>query len=313
VLASLALAACSVYDSSLLAHEDARVGPSAGSAGMSEAGALNEGGSPEGGSTGEPSGRGGDASSGASGATSASGGHGGVGGMVGGGANGGSTTGAAATGGTAAAGSGSGGIGGAGAGGSAGAGGIGGGGVGGGGVVEHCSGCAKLSVPLSATTDHVHFAILLPSATDLTNATVTLRLALEAGAGGTISMYVQQGGPNYGWRFSNPIRLGMLSPTMQTVVWNVKDSTGTPDATGIERIGIQVDGAGGSPYTSPSVILVDSIVVTGSSLASGSFTFDTSSSVYTTKTSSGPVGTIWLNNYAGDTNVAGATISWVGP
>jgi len=97
------------------------------------------------------------------------------------------------------------------------------------------------------------------------------------------------------------------------VVWNVKDSTGTPDATGIERIGIQIDGAGGSPYTNPSIILVDSIVVTGSSLKPGSFTFDTASTVYTTKTSSGPVGTMWLNNYAGDTNVADASISWLGP
>ncbi len=187
------------------------------------------------------------------------------------------------------------------------------GGLGGGGVVEHCSGCARLSVPLAATTDHVHFAILLPAATDLTSATVTLRLALEAGAGGTISMYVQQGSPDFGWRFSNPIRLGMLGPAMQSIVWNVKDSTGTPDATGIERIGIQVDGAGGSPYASPSVILVDSIVVTGSSLASGVFDFDSASSVYTTKTASGPVETIWLNNYAVDTNMADAAISWVGP
>ncbi len=126
-------------------------------------------------------------------------------------------------------------------------------------------------------------------------------------------MYVQQGAPDFGWRFSNPIRLGMLGSTMQSIVWNVKDSSGTPDATGIQRIGIQVDGAGGSPYTSPSVILIDSVVVTGSSLPQGSFTFASATNVYTTKTASGPAGTMWLNNYAGDTNIADAAISWVGP
>ncbi len=76
---------------------------------------------------------------------------------------------------------------------------------------------------------------------------------------------------------------------------------------------VEISGAGASSWTSPTVVYVDSITVTGTSLTMSSFTFDTSSTVYTTPTSSGPNDVIWLNNYTGDTNVTGATLSWLGP
>lgn len=63
----------------------------------------------------------------------------------------------------------------------------------------------------------------------------------------------------------------------------------------------------------PTVIYVDSIVVTGATLSPSSYPFDAAGSVHTTPTAQGPVGLLFLNNYSADTNVTGCTIGWLGP
>jgi hypothetical protein len=264
--------------------------------GTSRGGSNNTGGEP---TTGGASSGGRETSGGSAGATN------------GGTANGGTANGGTANGGT------TGTAGSAGAkstGGASGSGGAAGGSAGGsGGAGEVCSGCARLSVPLTVSTDRARFPISLPSKGDFTDATVTVRVARPKGTGGTVLLYLQEGGPDYGIYFSAPIKISSLGASMQNVVWNMADTSAGTSATAIERIGIEVVGTGGSPYTNPTVLYVDRVDVTGSSLTTGSWTFDASSSVHTTPTSSGPVNKIWLNSYSADTTVSGATISWLGP
>lgn len=181
------------------------------------------------------------------------------------------------------------------------------------GAGEVCSGCARLSVPLTMTSDRARFTLSLPSKTDLTDATITLRASRQRGTGGTLLAYVQEGSPNYAMLFSAPIAINSLGTAMQSIIWNIGDAAGSADTTAIERIGIEIVGTGGSSFTNPTVIYVDRVDVVGSSLGTGSWPLDTSASVHTTPTSSGPVGKMWLNSYSADTNVSSAAISWLGP
>jgi hypothetical protein len=162
------------------------------------------------------------------------------------------------------------------------------------------------------TTDQARFALTLPSATDLSDTTITLRVARQKGTGGTILVYLQAGGPNYTLLFSAAIKINSLSSSMQNIVWNVGDATGSAGAAA-ERIGLEIVGTGGSSFSNPTVIYIDRVDVARSSLAMGSWTFDTAASINTTPTTSGAAGRMWLNSYSADTNVSGATISWLGP
>jgi hypothetical protein len=157
-------------------------------------------------------------------------------------------------------------------------------------------------------SDRAHFTILLSAKSDLSSATITLRVARLKGIGGTILAYVQGGSPDYILRFGMPIEIDSLGTSMQDVVWKVADTRGSADLTAIERIGIEINGSGGGPYSNPTVIYVDRMDV-----ASSSWTFDAAASVYTTPTVSGPVAQIWLNNHSGDTTVSDASVSWLGP
>lgn len=248
-------------------------------------GSSGEGGSSTGGSGGTAGSSG---AAGQGGAVGGSGGSGNAGGVAGGGAAG-AGTGGAATGGV----------------------GSGGGGSGGGGEV--CSGCARLSVPLAATGDKAHFTIALPAATDFRTATIAFRVARYAGSGGWFKGYIQEGSPNYLYQDSVETQISSIGTTMQTITFDVATAGTAADKTIISRIGIEISGAGASSWTNPTVIYVDSIVVTGTTLTMSSFTFDTASTVSTTPTSSGPTNVIWLNNYSGDTNVTGAAVGWLGP
>jgi hypothetical protein len=188
-----------------------------------------------------------------------------------------------------------------------------GGGAGTGGSSEVCTGCARLSVPLAASADQAHFTITLPAATDFSVATIALRVARYAGTGGWFKAYIQEGSPNYLYQDSVETTIASIGTSMQTISWDVATAGTTADKTIIRRIGIEISGNGASSWTNPTVLYVDSITVTGTTLAMSSFTFDTSNTVSTTPTGSGPNNVIWLNNFSGDTNVTGATLSWLGP
>jgi type II secretory pathway pseudopilin PulG len=161
--------------------------------------------------------------------------------------------------------------------------------------------------------DQARFTLKLSAARNLSNATVTVRLAKFRGTGGTIMAYAQEGGPNFAILYSAPFAISSLASSMQDVVLNVSAATGTANRAAIERIGVQISGAGSGALSNPTVIYVDRVDVANSSPATGSFTFDTSDSVYTTATSDGPSSKIWLNSFSEDTNVSGAAVGWLGP
>ncbi len=298
-------------------------GGTAGSGGTQDrGGSSGDGGEGDASSGGTDAGRGGTGGTGNSsnGGDAGSGSMSGAGGSAMGGAGsgaGGSMMGGAGSGGTVSGGAGGGaggaGAGGAGAGGAgAGGAGAGGGGAGGGGG-EVCTGCARLSVPLATNMDRAHFVIGLPAATNFSVATIAIRVARYAGTGGHFKVYIQEGSPNYLQQVSTETPIASIGTTMQTINWDVATAGTAADKTIISRVGIEIIGTGATSWTNPTVVYVDSVTITGTNLTMASFTFDTASTVSTTPTSSGPSNVMWLNNYSSDTNVTGATLSWLGP
>jgi hypothetical protein len=200
-----------------------------------------------------------------------------------------------------------------GAGGSAAAGGAGdAGGTGGaGGAIQTASGCAKLSVPLDDTSDKAHFVISLNSPADLSSAAISMRVYVQAGQGGTIFNYVQDSGT---YRFLGAAERRLLSSVSNwtTLNWNVGAE---PDAAGtgivksnIKNIGIELNVQPSTSWSNPTIVYIDSLTVTTPNLA---FTFDATTTVYTTPTATNASGqALWLNNGATDTTAAGATLSW---
>jgi len=236
----------------------------------------------------------------------ASAGKGGSAGSTGGTGNGG--TGGAGTGGTSA---GSGGNGTAGSGGTVGGGGTAGssgGSAGAGGTAP--TGCAKLTVPLDANTDKAHFVISLTSAADMSAATVTMRVYVQAGAAGTISNYVQNNGtPNFNF-YANTAPTALKSLTgWQTVTFAVATQSTGGSKTEIRRIGIEINAAPDTTgWSNPTVVYIDSITVTTPAL---SFPFDSSSTITATGTTSDVSGQVlWPNNGSQDTSASNVVLGW---
>lgn len=80
--------------------------------------------------------------------------------------------------------------------------------------------------------------------------------------------------------------------------------------TAIERVGIELVGEGSASCT--NLIYVHRVSVTRGRGDDQDWTFDTAASIWTTQGTNGPVGKMWLNRYAADTNVSGAAIEWLG-
>jgi hypothetical protein len=292
----LASLSCSVYDSTLLSATTLDAGGT-GTTGQSGSSGAQGGG----GFAGDPRVNGG--------STSVGGDANGMGGSVEKSGTGGvpSTGGAADTGGGP-----TGGIGGtAGAGGSGDAGGATGGAGGNSGTTAN--GCAMLSVPLDSATDKAHFVISLTSPSDLSHATISMRLYVRAGSGGTIFNYVQDSGTYHFFGVEPGQRAALASFSgWSTVTWDVgaqADSAATGIVkTSIENIGIEIGAPPSSSWTSPTVVYIDSIAVKTPTL---SFTFDGSSSVYPTATTTAAAGqALWINGGATDTTAVGVTLSW---
>lgn len=316
-LTLLASIGCTVYDPSLLGAgtQSPGSGETAGQSGA--AGVVGDGGSAgdaliNGGSpnidAGSSAGAGGSLeTSGSGGTTAGTGGSAHLGGAAGAAGVGGTTGmgGSVNAGGTA----GAGGI--AGSGGTSGGGGASGSGGNGGGATAN--GCAVLSVPLDSATDKAHFVISLASPTDLSHATISMHLYVRAGAGGSIFNYVQDSG-TYHFFAVVPAQRSTLSSFSgwSTVTWDVgaqPDSAATGIVkTSIKNIGIELGAQPSSSWTSPTIVYIDSITVTTPTL---SFTFDASSSVYPTPTTTAATGqALWVNSGTVDTTAVGVSLGW---
>lgn len=186
---------------------------------------------------------------------------------------------------------------------------IGGSGGSAGAAVQTATGCAKLSVPLDATTDKAHFVISLTSAADLSAATISMRVLVQAGQGGTIFNYVQDSGAYRFLGVPAAQRTSLSSSNGWTTInWNVgaePDAAGTGIVkTSIKSIGIEINAQPSSTWSNPTIVYVDSISVTTPTL---SFTFDASASVSMTSASGQA---LWLNSGSSDTTASDVAISW---
>ena len=182
-----------------------------------------------------------------------------------------------------------------------------------GGVVQTASGCAKLSVPLDATSDKAHFVISLTSTADLSGATLSMRVYVQAGQGGTIFNYVQDSGTYHFLGVPDAQRRSISSSSgWSTISWNVgaePDSAGTGIVkTSIKNIGIELNALPSSAWVNPTIVYIDSISVTNPTL---SFTFDATASVSPTPSTTNAAGqALWLNSGTSDTTATGATLGW---
>lgn len=326
LLVTALVAACNVYEPSLLSGGRGAAGlgagggagrePSEGGTGAAS-GTTGTGGSSGdapvsgvggGGASGGALGEGGmDAEAGAGGEATA--GSGGTGGAPSGGKSG-----AAGKGGAGGAGrGGQGGSGTAGASGAAGSSGTGGSsgtaGAAGGATCADADGCARLSVPLTALDDRTHFRITLGADVDFSNAIVSFRVRKVSATGGRIWAYLQHGGtPDYNLIYGGARNFDQLGSDWTTVTWDVAATVpGFPfDKTVIARLGIEIVASGTGPWTSPTVVDLDGIEVTGASV--GPWPFDDASSL--SSESSAPDGIFWLSNNV-DEVVPGSTLDWL--
>ena len=305
---------CNVYDASLLGAGESAVGggatkgrsgaPAAAGADATSGGGIAgdaklAGGAPGAGLGGlsdmagaiDTGGDGASAGTAGSGALAGTGGVGGTGGALGG------TGGAPGTGGV------------GGAGGAPGTAGVGGTG----GASQTAKGCAKLSVPFDDAGDKAHFVISLTSPADLSGATLSMRLYVQAGAGGSIFNYVQDSVTYHFLGVATAQRLVLSgSSGWTTLSWNVgtePDSAGTGIVkTSIKNIGIELNALPSSTWSNPTIVYIDSLTVKSPSL---SFTFDATTSVNPTPSTTNVSGeALWLNSGASDTTASGATLSW---
>jgi len=168
-------------------------------------------------------------------------------------------------------------------------------------------------VALDDVGDKTHYVISLNSPADLSNATISMRVYVQAGAGGTIFNYVQDSGTYrfFGVPSAQRHPLGSTNAWV-TLSWNVgaqPDSTGTGIVkTSIKNIGIELIAQPSSAWSNPTIVYVDSLTVTSPAL---SFTFDATASVNPTPTTTSPSGqALWLNSGSTDTTAAGSALSW---
>jgi len=179
--------------------------------------------------------------------------------------------------------------------------------------VQTATGCAKLSVPLDATTDKAHFVITLTSAADFSGATISMRVYVQAGQGGTIFNYVQDSGTFHFLGMAEGKRPLLASSSgWSTISWNVgaePDAAGTGIVkTSIKNIGIEINAQPSATWSNPTIVYVDSISVATPTL---SFTLDAAASVYTTPTTSSASGqAMWLNSGTSDTTATNVSVSW---
>ena len=317
VIALFVATSCSVYDASLLdgPASDLGGGGTGGGLGTSgTSGSANVSGAASGigGGAVGPDGSAGIGNAGASGSESETGGTPGAGGSTGSGA-GGSTSGNGGSGGTAGKGS-AGGSGGTAAAGSAGGGTAGSGTAGSGGAVPAVTGCAKLSVPFDDANDKAHFVITLAAPANLTVATISMHLLVQAGTGGAVFNYVQDSGTFHFLGVAQGQRPAIATlGKWSTLSWDVgAEPVGSTNISksSILMVGIEIIAQPSTTWTNPTVVFVDSINVT-TPTTSLSFPLDSAAAISSaTKNADAPVQTLWLNAGSTDTTAAGVTLSW---
>jgi hypothetical protein len=89
------------------------------------------------------------------------------------------------------------------------------------------------------------------------------------------------------------------------------EETTTFSKNNVGRVGIQISGANGTSFTNPTIVSIDSITITGA--AAGPFSFNSSGTVQTSASSTGPANVIFFNNGDAPNPTSGSSVSWLDP
>jgi len=152
--------------------------------------------------------------------------------------------------------------------------------------------------------------ITLASTTNFSAATISMRVYVKAGVGGTISNYVQDSTYKL-LRNSMPAELKGLSG-WQTLTWDV--GAQGPGSTGIalaavSRVGIELSAAPDAAWSNPTLVDVDSITVKSPAL---SFAFASNSAVTPTPSTLDVGGQVlWQNSNSVDTTASNVALGWL--
>jgi hypothetical protein len=165
-------------------------------------------------------------------------------------------------------------------------------------------------VPLVALDDRTHFSIALGGEVDFSSALVTFRVRKLSGTGGRIWAYLQHGGtPDYNLIYGGSRNFDQLGSDWTTVTWDVAATVPAfPfDKAVIARLGIEIVASGTGPWANPTVVVLDSIEVTGPNV--GPWPFDDGSTV--SSAAARPTGVLWMSDNAPAELVPGSTLSWL--
>jgi hypothetical protein len=164
-----------------------------------------------------------------------------------------------------------------------GTGGTGGSGGSGGGVMETCTGCARLSGPLTMPNDQTYFIIPFDPVVDMSASMVTFRVRVVEGTAGGMQTIAQNGEENdylgvYEWN-----NLSDHTGDLHDVVLDLSAYAGSGaggaggagepafDPSQVSSIGLSINAGEEGPWTSPTIIYVDSITI--SDAAAGPWDF----------------------------------------
>jgi hypothetical protein len=267
--------------------------PTAGAAGLGGAG----GDLAAGGAGGVVAGSAGASGAGAGGATGGSGGDAGTSGAGTSGGGTGAGTGGAGTGGTA--------------------------GTGGSSAMPCPDGCAQISVPFTAWMSSQSFEIYFNSATDLSAATISVRVRRVAGKAGGLQIFTKNGSAqNYAYAATSWNDVDALTSEFSTVTMDVATAMSGDDPfdpTLVTIIAVQI--AAGDPWytdetmtmedptalVNPTVLQIDEITITGTGTYPGPYPFTSNATPLQANVSA--EGMAATPPYA----IMGSTVTWVGP
>lgn len=143
---------------------------------------------------------------------------------------------------------------------------------------ETCSGCARLSVPLSEANTRTPYIIYLTGANmglDMSAASVTFRVSVYAGTNGAIQLFAQNPENLNYEQERNFISFNQITGFQDLVLNLSNPSNGNFDNTMVQAVGLEVHAGSTGPWTNPTIVYVDSIALSNAAeLGLGPWGFD---------------------------------------
>jgi hypothetical protein len=179
--------------------------------------------------------------------------------------------------------------------------------------IESCTGCLKLSVPLTEVSQVATVDLGLAGPVDMSASIITCRMRVAAGIGGRFLLFVINGAAtNFAgdYKLSNLVDLSPGTASWQTITLDVSsyvvdvDAGMAFDKTRVADLRFAITAtATPSTWANPTVIYVDEIRVSDG--VAGPYTFDSDMMAAALLPVSGPVPQM--------PPPTGTTLTWVGP